>query len=119
MVPTMPAPPDSQRRGTHRIPDAGERTLKAIVRQRLGDARPLRLIRDVESGLGHAKRIEQPLLFELKQRLSRNDLDDAAENIGRVAVIPQRSRLFGERKFCNAFGELRVVEIAVEQIELA
>ena len=59
---------------------------------------------------------EQPLLFELVQRFSGNDLDDAAENVGRVAVIPQRARLLGERQFREPLGELRIVDVAVEQI---
>jgi len=42
----------------------------------------LRLIRDLVSRLGHAERIEQSLLFELKQRLPRGHLDDTAEHVG-------------------------------------
>ncbi len=88
IVPTMPAPPDSQRRALHRIADAGDGADKAIVGHRLGDQRPLGLICDVKSGFGHAERIEQTLLLELEQRLSGHHLDDAAEDVGRMAVVP-------------------------------
>ena len=73
------------------------------------------IIGKVEGGLVHTKRIEQPLLLELKQRLSRHDLDDAAQNIGRMAIIPHRSGLLGERKFRDPLGEQRIVEVALEQ----
>src|SRR5882724_3854382 len=49
-----------------RILDAGQRTVKAIGRQRPGNARPLGLISDKVTGLGHAERIEQSLLFKLE-----------------------------------------------------
>ena len=42
----------------------------------------LRFVSDIIRGVGHAERIEQPLLFELKQRLPRGHLDDTAEHIG-------------------------------------
>ena len=63
-----------------RIPDSGHS--EAVDRKWLGDARPLHLIRDVIRGLGHAERIEQSLLFELKQRLPRGHLHDTAEYVG-------------------------------------
>jgi len=85
-----------------------------ITGQRLGDTRAPGLI-DRERRIKHTKRIEQSLFFKFIKRFSRNDLDDAAENVGRMPIVPQRARLFGERQFCESFGELRVVEIAVEQ----
>src|SRR5207248_8207946 len=69
----------------------------------------------IERGVGHAKGIEQPLSLELKQRLPRYHLDDAPEHVGRMAVVPQRSRLFSQWQFCQTLGELGVVEIAFEQ----
>ena len=40
------------------------------------------VICDIVCGLGHAERIEQSLLLELKQRLPRRHLDDTAEHVG-------------------------------------
>ena len=80
--------------------------------QRLGIARPLGRIGQEEFGRGHAERIEQVGLLELVQRLARGDLDDAAEHVDRMAVIPQRARLFGQRHLGDPFGEFGIVEIA-------
>ena len=55
------------------------------------------------------------MLLELEQRLPRHHLDDAAEYIGRMPVVPQRSRLFGQRQLCQAVGKLSIVEIGFEQ----
>ena len=66
-------------------------------------------------GLGHRERIEQSLLLELKQPLPGYDLNDPAEDVGRVAIVPARTRLFGKRQFCETLGELSVIKVAVEQ----
>jgi len=55
------------------------------------------------------------LLFELEQRLSGNHLDDAAEYIGGMAVVPTRTRLFGKRQSCDAFDQFRIGQVGVEE----
>ena len=70
-------------------------------------------------GIGHAERIEQPLLFELKQRLSRGHLDDPAEHVGRMTVIPPRRGLVGQRQDRDPVGEFSIVEIAGVQLGIA
>lgn len=50
-------------------------------------------IGDVERGVRHAERIEQPLLQHGEQRLSLDDFDDAAEHVSRMAVFPGRAGL--------------------------
>ena len=65
-------------------------------------------------GAGHAERIEDVLLLELVQRLSRDDLDDAAEHVGGVAVAPQRAGLARQRQSGNPFGKFLVVEMALK-----
>ena len=76
----------------------------------------LRRFGDVERGLAHAEGIEQALLLELVQRLSRHDLDDAAEHVGRMAVVPFRARLLRQRQFRDPLDEFGIAEIGVEQI---
>ena len=97
-----------------RIPDSGHP--KTIDGKWLGNARPLRFIRDIVCGLGHAERIEQSLLLELKQRLPRGHLDDTAEHVGRMAVVPAHGGLVGERQRRDPVGEFGIVEIAGVQL---
>ena len=52
------------------------------------------------------------MLLELQQRLPRGDLDDAAEYVGRMAVVPAHAGLIGERQFGDPLGEFGIVEIA-------
>src|SRR6202020_420552 len=94
--------------------EASDSAQSNIAGQRLGDARAFDVI-DRKCRIGHTERIEKPLFLEFVQRFSRNDLDDATENIGRVAVIPQRARLFGQRQFREPLCELRVVEVPVKE----
>ncbi len=108
----LPAPP------LHRVTDPGNGTDKAILRHRLGDQSPLVLIGDEECRVGHPQWIEQPLPLELKQRLPRDDLDDAPEYVGGMTVIPQRSRLLRQRQLRDALDKFGVVGIAIEQIGL-
>ena len=56
------------------------------------------------------------MLFELKQRLPRHHLDDTAEHVGRMAVVPARCGLLGERQCRDPVGEFGVVEIAGVQL---
>src|SRR5665213_3378664 len=93
----------------------GDRRGEAIARHQFGEARELGRIRNVERGIGHAERTQQPRLLEGVQRLARYHLDDAAENVDRVAIVKPRARLFSQRQFREPFGELRVVEIAIDQ----
>ena len=46
-----------------------------------------------ETGVGHAERAGDAPAIEIAERLARDDLDDAAEHIGRHAVFPGRARL--------------------------
>src|SRR5450759_2375096 len=108
----MPAPPDSQRRGTvgSLIPATGREKRSSGI----GSAMRGRCAAS-GGGLGHRERIEQSLLLELKQPLPGYDLNDPAEDVGRVAIVPARTRLFGKRQFCETLGELSVIKVAVEQ----
>ena len=60
----------------------------AVLWHRLGDQLLLVGISDIERGIAHAQRTEQIVLFILQQRFPRGDLDDTAEDVGRMAVIP-------------------------------
>src|SRR3954454_8301959 len=84
----------------------------AVLAQRLRIACSFSRIGQKEFGGRHAERIEQLALFELVQRLSGSDLDDAAEHVDRMAVIPQRARLLGKGNLGDPLGESGVVEIA-------
>ena len=70
-------------------------------------------------GIGHPERIEQSLLFELKQRLPRDHFDDTAEHVGGMAVIPARPGLIGERQDRDPVGEFGVIEIAGVQLGIS
>ena len=83
-----------------------------VLAQRLGIARPFSRIGQKEFGCRHAERIEQLALFKLVQRLSGGDLDDAAEHVDGVPVVPQRPRLLGQRQFGDPLGKSGIVEIA-------
>ncbi len=50
-----------------------------------------------EIGVDHSERLEDPFAQEHVERLVRGDLDDAAEDVGRQAVVPRRARLAHER----------------------
>ena len=58
------------------------------------------------------------LLQELLQRLPGNDLDDAAEHVGGMAVAPQRAGLPRQRQPRDPLGKHLVVERLFEQIGL-
>ena len=55
------------------------------------------------------------MFFELIKRLAGYNLDDVAEHIGRMAIIPPRCRLLGQRQFRDPLGERGVVGIVLEQ----
>ncbi len=59
-----------------------------------------------EPGVLHAERIEEALFQEAIERLSRRDLDDAAEDVepGEPAVTPQRAGLESRAPFAPSFG---------------
>src|ERR1700727_265766 len=100
MVETMPPPPDSQRvTWSESRPASGGPSGRRGERGRSARAGTEEFCR------GHTERIEQVLLLELVQRLARGHFDDAAEDVGRMAVIPQRARLFGERHLGDPLGE--------------
>ena len=61
--------------------------LQEIVGERLGEPLALGWRRE-EGGVVHAERREDPLGEELAEALPRDDLDDAAEHVGRMAVFP-------------------------------
>ena len=71
---------------------------KAWARAVNAGAALLLIVADREAGILHAERIEQALLLELKERLSGNHFDHTPENIGRMAVVPGRSRLVDQRQ---------------------
>ena len=102
----------------HEIANLRGRADGAVFRHGLCDAGTLCLIGNLERGFAHAERIEQPLSFELEQRLARDDFDHAAEHVGGMAVIPARPRLLHQRKFCSSIDELGVSQIGVEEIGL-
>ena len=54
-----------------RVVELGVGADLAVVLERLGDARMLCLVGDVEARVGHAERIEDALLLELIERLAR------------------------------------------------
>ena len=62
------------------------------------------VVGDVEAGILHAERIEQPFLLELIERFAGHDLDDAAEHVGRLAVVPGGAGLKGQRQFRQPLG---------------
>ena len=107
MVETKPPPPDSQR-----VTSSELRSTWRSLAQRLGVAGAFGGIGEEEFRRGHPKRIEQLRFFELIERLAGCDLDDAAENVDRMTVIPQRTRLLGQRHPCDPLGKLGIVEIA-------
>ncbi len=83
-----------------------------VLGQRLSVARPFNRIGQEEFRGGHAERIEQMRLLELIERLAGCDLDDAAENVDRMPVIPQRARLLGQRHLGQPLDKFGIVEIA-------
>ena len=101
-----------------RVEELGVGADRTIVGERLGDTPLARLVGHVERRVLHAERVEDPLLLELVERLLRDDLHDAAEHVGRVAVVPHRARVIGERQLDEPLHELGVRRIAVEQLRL-
>ena len=85
------------------------------VLERLGNSVLFRRIVHVETRILHVERIKQTLFLESVERFSGDDLDQAAENVGRVAVVPGGPGLEHQRQLGKAIGEFRVVEIAFGQ----
>src|SRR3984885_2377679 len=54
--------------------------------------------RNVKPRVDHVERLEDSLGKERVERLARNDLDQAAQYVGRNAVVELRSRLVLERQ---------------------
>jgi len=63
----------------------------------------------------HAERLEDVLFLELIQRLAGHDFDDAADDIGRMTVTPERARLPRQWQHGDPLGKHLVVETTVEQ----
>ena len=59
--------------------------------------RPAFASRRVECGLGHLQRRQDAFGQERAERLAGDDFDDAAEHVGRAAVIPFRAGLADQR----------------------
>ena len=107
MVETNPPPPDFPPRDVERVAlDV------AVLVEWLGEACALGRIGQEEFGRRHPQGIEQLSLFELIERLAGSDLDNAAEHVDRMPVIPQRAWLFGQRQLCDPLGKFGIVEIA-------
>ena len=75
-----------------------------ISRKWFGDAFAMLQIGDVERGINHAQSIEQTISENMIKRVARDDFDHATENVSGVSVIPQRSRLLGQRQLGNTCG---------------
>ena len=73
--------------------------------QRLRDTRAL-VGRDEERRVGHLQRPVDALREELAERLAGHDLDDAAEDVGRQAVLPPRAGLVEQWRLAQALDEL-------------
>ena len=100
-----------------RIADRSVDAERPVVSERLRDAALLRGVRDVKTCVAHFQRIENALLLELVERFAGNDLDEAAEHVNRVAVVPGRAGLIGERQLGEAVHEVGVGELAAHQID--
>jgi len=68
----------------------------------------------VEGRVLHAQGVQQPLLLELIERFSGDHLDQTADDIGRVAVIPGSARLVGDRQLGVALADRLSVSGYVE-----
>jgi len=71
-----------------------------------------------ERGLGHLQRREDALGQERSQTLGRDDLDDAAEDVGGAAVVPLRAGLADQRKFRHQGRVLGIGDLAAAQPRL-
>jgi hypothetical protein len=57
--------------------------------------------RDRESRVGQAQGLEEPLLQEVLERLTRDDLDEMGDHIDRQAVMPLRAGLIRQGQACQ------------------
>ena len=73
-----------------------DRALPGLLRQRLRDA-DVQARRNTKPGLCHPQRAEQRVVEDALQIATAGDLEDVAEDIGRVAVVPDAARLVLER----------------------
>ena len=84
------------RRGAH-VDEFYRRPGIGVVRECLGE--PLVLVGGrEEAGITHAERRENALAQKCAQGLARYDLDDAADDVGGMAVMPGHARLLEERQ---------------------
>ena len=86
-----------------------------------GEAERLRpprqfLRRRVERGVRHAERAEYARLQDLAEARVGDDLDDAAEHIGREAIFPHRARRVHQRKGGEPLHRFGRVQRNVDQI---
>ena len=72
----------------------------------------------VKARLCHLQRDKDALLEEGAKRLAADDFDEAAENVGRTAVVPLRAGLADQRKACNECGVFGIAELAAAHARL-
>src|SRR4029077_14492234 len=72
----------------------------------------------VKARLCHLQRDKDALLEEGAKRLAADDFDEAAENVGRTAVVPLRAGLADQRKACNECGVCGIAELAAAHARL-
>ena len=80
-----------------------------ILRQGAGIALT-RVVRKLETRIGHAERLPEALREEFAEALARNSFDDEAEDIGRETVLPGRARLVKQRRLAELDEEFLLVE---------
>ena len=74
--------------------------------------------RGVERGLGHLQRRQDALGQERTERLAGDDFDDAAEHVGRAAVVPAFAGLADQRHAGDDGGVFGVADLAAAQPRL-
>ena len=72
----------------------------------------------MECGLGHLQRRQDAFGQERAERFAGDDLDDAAEHVGRAAVIPFRARLAHQRHAGDHGRVLGIGDLAAAQPRL-
>ena len=72
--------------------------------------------RHEEGGIAHAERPEDSILQKRSQALPGHNLDDAADNVGGMAVIPRGSWLIDQWQLGKRGDEFGVAEIARQKL---
>ena len=91
--------------------------VQGSVGERFGEAGGVGF-RRVERGLGHLQRRQDALGQERAERLAGDDLDDAAEHVGRAAVVPAFAGLADQRHAGDDRGVFGVADLAAAQPRL-